>query len=267
MVPICLVFGASLGSLCSHDLFREIGAKFRGSCSRGRGFDRLRSSRRWRFDLADRSLGQPPRNTRPFVFQRVPTDKQSEMATGGNRRFDIARPRARERRRRQDLPRRRDQVSIAGEEKQRAAQLTQIDKAAECAEPSCGDAILAKEPVEYFQEIRPGKIERPPLPAQEGLGRSGIFFVCGRPRELKRVDDERGLVVLPRPEIEQSTAENQSISGSDYIVDQRFWRLLRPRRRDGRLRPHVDWRTGKHETPHLSRETRSVDQREPTTLA
>src|SRR5664279_4309057 len=54
---------------------------------------------------------------------------------------------------------------------------------------------------------------------------------------------------------------------SDYIVDQRFWRLLRPRRRDGRLRHHVDWRTGKHETPHLSRETRSVDQREPTTLA
>jgi len=55
------------------------------------------------------------------------------MATRGNRRFDVARPRARERRRRQDLPRRRDRVSIAGEEKQRAAQLTQIDEAAERA--------------------------------------------------------------------------------------------------------------------------------------
>jgi hypothetical protein len=91
------------------------------------------------------------------------------MATRDNRRFDIARPRARGRRRRQDLPRRRDRVSIAGEEKQRAAQLTQIDEAAECTEPACGDAVLAKEPVEDFQIIRPGKIERPPLPAQEGL--------------------------------------------------------------------------------------------------
>ena len=33
--------------------------------------------------------GQPPRNTRPFVFQRVPTHEQSEMATRGNRRFDM----------------------------------------------------------------------------------------------------------------------------------------------------------------------------------
>src|ERR1019366_10159487 len=108
----------------------------------------------------------------------------------------------RERRRRQDLPRRRDRVSIAGEEKQRAAQFTQIDEAAERTEPACGDAILAKEPVEDFQKIRSGKIERPPLPAQEGLDRSVVFVGCGRARELKRVDDERGLVVLPRPEIE-----------------------------------------------------------------
>jgi hypothetical protein len=179
-----------------------------------------RSSRRsWRFALVNGSLGQPPRNTRPFVFQRVPTHEQSEMATRGNRRFDIARPHARERRRRQDLSRRRDRVSIASEERQRAAQLTQIDEAAERMEPACGDAVLTKEPVEDFQKIGPRKIERPPLPAQEGLDRSAIFFVCGWAWELKRVDDEGGFIVLPRPEIEQSPAENQSISGSDHVVD------------------------------------------------
>ena len=134
------------------------------------------------------------------------------MATRGNCRFDIVRPRTRERRRRQDLSRRRDQVSIASEEKQRAAQFTQIDEAAERMEPACGDAVLTKEPVEDFQKIGPRKIERPPLPAQEGLDRSAIFFVCGCAWELKRIDDERELVVLPRPEFEQSPAENQSIS-------------------------------------------------------
>ena len=189
------------------------------------------------------------------------------MATRGNRRFNIARPLARERRRRQDLPRRRDRVSIAGEEKQRAAQLTQIDEAAERSEPACGNAVLAKEPVEDFQKIRPGKIERPQLPAQEGLDRSVVFFVCGWARELKRVDDEGGFIVLPRPEIEQSPAENQSISGSDHVVDHRFGRHPRFRRRERRLRHQVDWRTGKHEPPHLSSETCSVDQREPATLA
>ena len=39
----------------------------------------------------------------------------------------------------------------------------QIDEAAERTEPACGDAVLAKEPVEDFPKIRPGKIERPPL--------------------------------------------------------------------------------------------------------
>ena len=92
------------------------------------------------------------------------------------------------------------------------------------------------------------------------------FFVCGWAWELKRVDDERGLVVLPRPEIAQSPSENQSISGSDHVVDHRCWRHLRLRRRDGGLRHQVDWCTGKHETPHLSSETRSVDRREPATL-
>ena len=221
----------------------------------------------WRFALVNGSLGQPPRNTRPFVFQRVQTHEQSEMATRGNCRFDIARPRARERRRRQDLSRRRDRVSIASEEKQRAAQLTQIDEAAERMEPACSDAVLTKKPVEDFQKIGPRKIERPPLPAQEGLDRSAIFFVCGWAWELKRIDDERGLVVLPRPEFEQSPAENQSISGSDHVVDHRFGRYPRFRRRERRLRHQVDWRTGKHESPHLSSETCSVDQREPATLA
>jgi L-lactate dehydrogenase (cytochrome) len=32
------------------------------------------------------------------------------------------------------------------------------------------------------------------LPAQEGLDRSAVYFVCGWARELKRVDDERGLL-------------------------------------------------------------------------
>ena len=44
------------------------------------------------------------------------------------------------------------------------------------AEPACGDAVLTKKPVEDFQIIRPGKIERPPLPAQEGLDRVAVFF-------------------------------------------------------------------------------------------
>ena len=65
------------------------------------------------------------------IYARVSSDKQKEEHTiasqtaalrvfaqeqqcdVGNRRFDIARPRARERRRRQDLPRRRDRVPIA----------------------------------------------------------------------------------------------------------------------------------------------------------
>ena len=159
------------------------------------------------------------------------------------------------------------EFSIASEEKQRAAQLTQIDEAAERMEPACGDAVLTKKPVEDFQKIGPRKIERPPLPAQEGLDRSAIFFVCGCAWELKRIDDERELVVLPRPEFEQSPAENQSISGSDHVVDHRFGRYPRFRRRERRLRHQVDWRTGKHEPPHLSSETCSVDQREPATLA
>ena len=193
--------------------------------------------------------------------------EEGEMATRGNRRFDIARRRPGECGRRQDLPRRRDRVSIAGEEKQRAAQLTQIDEAAErygtCLR-RCGSRERASR---RLPKIRPRKIERPPLPAQEGLDRSVVFFVCGWARELNRVDDERWTRRVPRPEIAQSPAENQSISSSDHVVDLRFGRHPRQRRRDGRLRHQVNWRTGKHETPHLSSETRSVDQREPATLA
>ncbi len=132
----------------------------------------------WRFALVNGSLGQPPRNTRPFVFQRVPTHEQSEIATRDNRHFDIARPRARERRRRQDLSHRRDRVSIASEEIQRAAQFTQIDEAAERMEPACGDAVLTKEPVEDFQKIGPRKIESPPLPAQERAAKSLGFYAA-----------------------------------------------------------------------------------------
>jgi hypothetical protein len=69
------------------------------------------------------------RNTRPYVFQRVVTPEQSEMAAGSNRRCDITCVGARERRRRQNLSRCRDRVSIAGEEKQRAVEFTQIDAA------------------------------------------------------------------------------------------------------------------------------------------
>jgi hypothetical protein len=94
-------------------------------------------------------------------------------------------------------------------------QLTQIDWAAERTETACGNTVLAKNPLEDFQKIGSRKIERPPLPAQEGLDRSAVFFICRRAMELKCVDDERGLIVLLRPEIEQSPAKNQSVSGSD----------------------------------------------------
>jgi hypothetical protein len=64
-------------------------------------------------------------------------------------------------------------------------------------------------------DLRTARHFRPPLPAQEGLDRSAVFFICRRAMELKCVDDERGLIVLLRPEIEQSPAKNQSVSGSD----------------------------------------------------
>ena len=78
---------------------------------------------------------------------------------------------------------------------------------------------LTKEPV--TSEIGPGKIERPPLPAKKGLNVDGLFRLrAGRGNE--RIHDERGLVVLPRPKIEQSPAENQSIAGVDHVVDHRL---------------------------------------------
>jgi hypothetical protein len=120
------------------------------------------------------------------------------MATRSNRRFDIARVGARERRRRQNLSRCRDRVAITGEEKQRAVELTQVDAAAERAEPARGDTVLAKNPFADFKEIGTRKIERPPLPALEGLDRLSVVFVYGRSRELKRVDDKRGFVVMRR---------------------------------------------------------------------
>jgi len=104
-------------------------------------------------------------NTRPYVFQRVLTHEQSEMATRSNRRFDFACVGAGERRRRQDLSRCRDRVAITGEEKQRAVELTQVDDAAKRAEPACGDPVLAKNRLTDFREIRARKIKRPPLPA------------------------------------------------------------------------------------------------------
>jgi hypothetical protein len=87
------------------------------------------------------------------------------MAARSNRRFDVACVGAYERRRRQDLSRCRDRVSITGEEKQRAVQLTQLDDAAKRAEPACGDTVLAKNRLADFREIRSRKIKRLPLPA------------------------------------------------------------------------------------------------------
>jgi len=158
MVPICLVFGASLRSLFSHDLFREIGAQFRGPCSSGQGSDRPRSSRRsWRFALVNGSLGQPPRNTRPFVFQRVPTHRTERDGHKGQSPFPTSRGRTpvSVAAARTCPPSRSSLDRQRGETTGSAAHADR--RGAERMEPACGDAVLTKEPVEDFQKIGPGR--------------------------------------------------------------------------------------------------------------
>lgn len=167
----------------------------------------------------------------------------------------------------QGLPRRRDCVLRADEQKQRLVQRANIRRLAQGRKGSPRQQILPKKATEHFAVIGPGQIDDAFVPALEGGDGRLLGGRRERRLELQRVDKPALLAILSGPERRHLLASHNAAAALDQPIDdmvRRFFHRLGERRACGF---QIDGRAGEHDAADFMGKTRRIDKGEPTALA
>lgn len=167
----------------------------------------------------------------------------------------------------QGLPRRRDRVMRADEQKQRLVQRANIRRLAQRRKGAARQQILPEQATEHFAIIRSRQIDDAFIPTLKG----GDGRLLGRRRErrleLQRVDKPALLAILSGPKRRHLLASHNAAAALDQPIDdmvRRFFHRLGERRACGF---QINGRAGQHDAADFLGKARGVDEGEPAALA